>query len=676
MTALPRRVLERIGAVAKEAMRRRVWITVGAYIAISIGAIEISEAVREALLFPAWTSRLVTFLLILGLPIVVVLAWFFDVGEGGVTRTPPLEGSLSTGSGAGSVPNGSGSTRPAGGGARTAPGNRARPPRPALHMPDLRAATRSVEAPPDRDAERGEGETEPPDPERVKRAALGHVRHELRTPINAILGYSEMLLEEDPPKETAADLEKIRSGGRQLLARVDAILDAGRIEADAEKDLESYAGQIEADLRTPVTSVVGYCEMLIESESEAGRSTMVPDLERILGAAHALLEMSGDIVGVARRSESAARVADSSALASGVLAKLRPVASGDADGEGSLLVVDDNATNRELLTRQFARQGYVVATAENGKQALEQMRRQSFDLVLLDVIMPEMDGVETLRRIKVDERLRDTPVIMLSSLDEVDSAVRCLQLGAEEYLGKPIEGALLEARIRANLEIRRLRARDRAMRERLDADETLIEELLTSGIPAPMREQLRAGSVPIVESWPAAAVLCAVLDPVPFGAGAVDRYVSFLADAADEFDELADSIEGVDARLAGRPGFVAAAFESVDPGRALAAPLLELADDFLDALAAADPDAPGLFRLGIHAGPLIGSLFGASRPRLELWGEAIDTARAVAELAEPGATLVTPPAKALLGDAVHLDGIGVQEVNGRGSMRLYRIVRG
>lgn len=661
MTASPRRMLERIEALAKEAMRRRVWISAGAYVAISIGAIEISQAVTEALLFPSWTPRLVTFLLILGLPIVVVLAWLFDVGEGGVTRTPPLEeatGPESNGRAAGSAP-------------------RARSPRTALRMPEIHGRkSRTTEPESDGGSDATETEAAPPDPERVKRAALGHVRHELRTPINAILGYSEMLLEEDPPEDAAPDLERIRSGGRQLLAGVDAILGANRIESETEKDLESYAGQIEADLRTPVTSVVGYCEMLIESETEAGRTEMIPDLERILDAAHALLEMSGDIVGVARQSEAAARVADSSALTSGVLAKLRPVETGDAEGEGSLLVVDDNATNRDLLTRQLARHGYVVATAANGREALEKMRRQPFDLVLLDVIMPEMDGVEALRRMKADEHLQDTSVIMLSSLDEVDSAVRCLELGAEEYIGKPIEGTLLQARIRANLEIRRLRARDRLMRERLEADETMIEDLLTGGIPSSMLAQVRAGSTPIVESWPSAAVLCAVLDPVPFGAGAIDRYVSFLADAAEEFQGLADSIAGIDARLTGKPGFVAASFETTSLEHSMAVPLIELSDAFLDTLAETDPEAPGLFRLGLHVGPLVGSLFGSTRPRFEFWGEAVDTARAVAELADPGTILVTPPAKALLGDPTSLDGIGVREVDGRGSMRLYRIAKG
>lgn len=657
--APPRKLLTGIADLSREAVRRKVWISAGAYVAIAIGVIEISQAVASALLFPDWTTRLVTFLLILGFPLVVVLAWIFDIGEGGLHRTPPA--------GADSAKGG----RAAGGNTAGAPRHGSRPvavaPRAVPRIP----AARTRRAPQESEEETS-GDAAPPDPERVRRAALGHVRHELRTPINAILGYSEMLLEDEPPEEVAQDLGRIRDGGRQLLGLVDSILDAGRIAADSGRDVESYAAQIEADLRTPITSVVGYCEMLIEAEEEAGRTSMTADLERIREAARSLLATSGDIVRVAGEAETARPDADSSAMTSGVLAKLRPVAKADVEGEGSLLVVDDNATNRDLLTRQLARHGYMVATAEDGREALAQMERQSFDLVLLDVIMPNMDGVETLKRIKADERLRDTSVIMLSSLDEVDSAVRCLQLGAEEYLSKPVEGALLEARIRANLEVRDLRTRERLLGERLAADRAMIDGLVTHGVPASMAARARAGAETVVETWPSAAALCLALDPAPFGAAGVDEYVTFLADAMAQFQLLAESIDGVDALVAGRAGLVAAALAEGDDAPAAAA-LAELARRFLEDMAAHDAAAAALFRGGLHAGALVGSLFGAPRPRFDLWGEALDTARSVAELADPGVVLVTPPARSLLGGAVELDSVGVREVGARGSMRLHRL---
>ena len=105
--------------------------------------------------------------------------------------------------------------------------------------------------------------------------------------------------------------------------------------------------------------------------------------------------------------------------------------------QGFLLVVDDIEANRDMLSRRLERQGYAVATAENGRRALEMLRAETFDLVLLDVMMPEMDGYEVLQRLKADEALRNIPVIMISALSEVDSAVRCIEMGAEDYLLKP-----------------------------------------------------------------------------------------------------------------------------------------------------------------------------------------------------------------------------------------------
>jgi two-component system, cell cycle response regulator len=127
---------------------------------------------------------------------------------------------------------------------------------------------------------------------------------------------------------------------------------------------------------------------------------------------------------------------------------------------GHILVVDDNKINRMLLTRALQEQGYTVVTAEDGQQALEalqQNRTPSVDVVLLDILMPEMDGYQTLARIKANTALRHLPVIMISAVDELDSVIRCVEMGATDYLPKPFNPALLRARISASLASKRLR---------------------------------------------------------------------------------------------------------------------------------------------------------------------------------------------------------------------------
>ena len=123
----------------------------------------------------------------------------------------------------------------------------------------------------------------------------------------------------------------------------------------------------------------------------------------------------------------------------------------------SLLIVDDNSMNRIMLTRYTTKLGYRANVAENGRQALERLLHEPFDLVLLDVQMPEMDGYQVLEQMKAHTRLREIPVIMISAVDELESTVRCIELGAQDYLPKPFNPVLLRARLTACLERKQLR---------------------------------------------------------------------------------------------------------------------------------------------------------------------------------------------------------------------------
>ncbi|MEP6943534.1 MAG: adenylate/guanylate cyclase domain-containing protein [Betaproteobacteria bacterium] len=149
-------------------------------------------------------------------------------------------------------------------------------------------------------------------------------------------------------------------------------------------------------------------------------------------------------------------------------------------GAARLLVVDDNKVNRLLLTRSLELQGHSTASAENGRIALEMLRGESFDLVLLDMEMPEMDGFQVLEQLVNDRRLRDLPVIVTSSLEGVANVVRCIELGAEDYLTKPVNPVLLKARIGACLEKKTLRDQQKELMRRFATPE-VAQDLQDSG---------------------------------------------------------------------------------------------------------------------------------------------------------------------------------------------------
>lgn len=127
-----------------------------------------------------------------------------------------------------------------------------------------------------------------------------------------------------------------------------------------------------------------------------------------------------------------------------------------SDQSPLILVVDDNEMNRDMLQRRLERQNYQAVSAENGQRALQLLREQPFDLVLLDVQMPKMNGYEVLEAVKSDHTLKNTPIIMISAVDDLDSVVKCIELGAEDYLFKPFNPVLLKARVNASLERKRM----------------------------------------------------------------------------------------------------------------------------------------------------------------------------------------------------------------------------
>ena len=149
-------------------------------------------------------------------------------------------------------------------------------------------------------------------------------------------------------------------------------------------------------------------------------------------------------------------------------------------GAARLLVADDNKVNRLLLGRSLEQQGHKVATAENGRIALEMLRAEPFDLLLLDIEMPVMDGFQVLEHLMADRALRDLPVIVTSSLEGLTNIVRCIELGAEDYLSKPVNPVLLKARIGASLEKKRLRDQQKELVRRFATSE-VAQDLQQSG---------------------------------------------------------------------------------------------------------------------------------------------------------------------------------------------------
>lgn len=266
--------------------------------------------------------------------------------------------------------------------------------------------------------------------------------------------------------------------------------------------------KVRHDMRTPINHILGYSELLAEDADALQPDELVSDLGKIQTAARNLLDMIGEHLS----DEGFERLADGRVPATAAIAEKNPPAraaiasaASSPDGEdepdeplrvtGRILVVDDNPENCATLSRRLVKQGHTVTTAFDGETALERLRGEAFDLVLLDILMPGIDGYTVLKTIKADEQLRHVPVIMISALDEIESVVHCIESGAEDYLPKPFNPTLLRARIGASLEKKSLRDDEqRHLRVIEETQQRLTHELdeaaryVRSIIPDPIRE--------------------------------------------------------------------------------------------------------------------------------------------------------------------------------------------
>ena len=269
--------------------------------------------------------------------------------------------------------------------------------------------------------------------------------------------------------------------------------------------------QLRHDLRTPINQILGYSELLIDEVGDAGHGeAYAPDLHKIRRAAQQLLSLitenltdarvtlappsAGGTPATASASGSAAAHSAPPLDLAALLASSASEASADAPAAdpGRILVVDDEPGNRDVLVRQLARQGHTVAEAGDGEAAIARLRAEPFDLVLLDMMMPVLDGFSTLRALKATPSLRHLPVIMISALDELAAVVKCIENGAEDFLPKPFNPTLLRARIGAGLQKKRFRDQEAAYlatieqtQTRLRAELTEAENYIRSLLPSP-----------------------------------------------------------------------------------------------------------------------------------------------------------------------------------------------
>jgi adenylate cyclase len=521
----------------------------------------------------------------------------------------------------------------------------------------------------------GQGSVSPPrdadDNRGVKNKFTGNLKHELRTPLNHIIGYCEMLMEQaqdDGLDIFVADLNRIHSAGEQLLGVVDDLCDPV-----AHRKIDEAS--MHHEVRTPLNQIIGYAEMLQEQAKDLGYDSFASDLQKVHTAGRHLLDLivenfvsiqvNSDAVGSElippKRHQAFAR--DPTATQNKVV--------GAAVGTASLLVVDDNELNRDMLTRRLERLGYDVSCAENGIEALKLLKTESFDLLLLDVIMPLMDGFEVLEQLKAEPLLRDIPVIVLSASDQLDHVVKCIQKGAQDYLSKPFSPVLLQARIGSCLERKRLRDQETLYLRQIEEEKKRSDELLHVILPRDIAAELKATDAVKPRRFEKVGILfCDIVEFTAYSARrGPEEILLHLQALVEAFEQLCLK-HGLEKIKTIGDSFMATAGLATP----LDNPALNCVRCGLDMVATArEMPASWQVRVGVHVGPVIAGVVGHRKYQYDVWGDAVNTASRMEQAAVAGSVCVNKDTWNVIAECCCGRSLGRVALKGKGEQELFVI---
>lgn len=521
--------------------------------------------------------------------------------------------------------------------------------------------------------------------QRLQRVLAAFVRQELGAPIATIIGLTEILIEDARRSEDGSlvsDLDRIHSAGLLLQEQLSSLVSlATQSSLGVGGDFSVFKTKLRHDLRTPLNAVKGYSELIMEEARDAGHEGLLADVAKILAAAEQLLGQIDKLVGLTDASElSSTKSPPLSGIPSRdqvgeIMRSIQPIMPKSRDHllSGRILVVDDTEANRELLSRRLGRNGHIVDTANGGKSALEAAAKSEFDLILLDLMMPDMNGLEVLTRLKDDPAVRHIPVIMISALDEIDSIVRCIEAGAEDYVPKPFDPVLLGARIEASLERKRLRDRERAFTNELKVEKGKTEALLLNILPETIVKRIRQGEVAIADRFPEVTILFS--DLVGFTSLASrcspGQIVEILNRLFSSFDALAKQLKLEKIKTIGDAYMVAGGLPEENPGHALA--IADMALGMLDAVRETGARFGETLeaRIGIHSGEVVAGLIGQHRSIYDVWGDTVNTASRLESSGLPNRIQISETTYQSVRHVFGCELRGPVEIKGKGLMLTY-----
>nr|WP_184805060.1 adenylate/guanylate cyclase domain-containing protein [Rhizobium leucaenae] len=467
---------------------------------------------------------------------------------------------------------------------------------------------------------------------------IARIAQNIVDPAQAILGYQELITEEvreAGPSGALPDLERILSAARELNTLIKRLLD---IETPESGNAPSLDKLLRHDLRTPMNAILGYSEMLIEDFADTLPARLLEDVSKVIRESRNLLaQIDETLDGSAADADQELQLKVDGTIAADLARTMATRSSAVTERAGRILIVDDTASNRDLLSRRLRRDGHTVVAASSGDEALCIFDQQEFDLVLADVLMPDMNGIELLSQLKANRHFREIPVVMISGLKDDDAVARCIEAGAEDYLRKPINPVLLKARIAACIERRHWRTREKQYLAQIEFEKERANTLLHAVLPKQVVKRLADGEEVIADRIDMVTIIFAdIVNFTEFAARTpAAALVRRLGDLFSRFDALADQYGIEKIKTIGDAYMAASGLPDSREDHAVAG--VAFAKALLAEMSGGIADGPVLtLRIGIHSGPVIAGLIGRKRFVYDVWGHTVNVASRMESCGVPG----------------------------------------
>ena len=468
---------------------------------------------------------------------------------------------------------------------------------------------------------------------REKDALISKARHNLKNPVNAILGFSEMLIEDCEDEgydDLLIDLKKINSAGKEVLSIIEESFSDSNLNISGSNVAE-IATKLEISIRTPLNTIVGYSELLREDTENIDIDTFNEDLDKIIISGQAISNEITQIISFDPTSSDIKQKDQSSDDIKSVLASIQPLDKGERKKatKGSILVVDDNKNNTTLLKKRLEKLGNTVKVANDGMEAIKITEKSQLDLILLDIIMPNMNGYEVLGFLKKDKRYHEIPVIMLSSMDDLTSIYRCIELGADDYVTKPFDKLVLEARISACIEKKQLRDKEKILLGEIRKEKEKSDNLLLNILPKDIANRLKSGEELIADKHNEVSILFA--DIVEFTPQSKNlnpkELVTILNTIFSKFDDLSTKYNIEKIKTIGDNYFAVSGLRSNVKNPALN--IILMAKDMIKTIKTINKTIDSMeltIRIGVHTGTIVAGVIGKNKFAYDLWGATVNKA--------------------------------------------------